>query len=52
MTVKTLIDALSAYPENADVKVINFDTREKSDITFITWKNSMERVNLYYTTKK
>lgn len=51
MKVKTLIDSLSVYPDTADIVVVNEDTLERSDIEFITWKNSAERVNIYYKSK-
>ena len=51
MKVKTLIDSLSVYPDTADIVVVNKDTLERSDIEFITWKNSAERISLYYRTQ-
>lgn len=48
MTVRKLIDYLSAFPDNADVVVVNENTLTKSAISFMTWKNSCERVNIYY----
>ncbi len=48
MTKKTLIDVLSVYPDSAEVVIINPKTLCRHDVAFITWKNSTERINIYY----
>ena len=48
MTKKTLIDALSVYPDSAEIVIVNPNTLKRHNLTFITWKNSSERINLYY----
>ncbi len=48
MTNKVLIDSLSKFPDNADVVIVNPNTLERYNLSFITWKNSSERINIYY----
>jgi len=52
MTKKELINKLSNYPDNAEVTVVNSDSKVWSNICFLSWKNSSERVMLNFTEGK
>lgn len=52
MTKKTLIDSLSVYPDDSEVVIVDPETLNRYSISFITWKNSAERVNIYFDKKQ